>query len=143
MNKTKIKDLSMGEKNEIKFRKYLQESENIKIKKFRDKYSELDFRCNKRLMELKSRNNRMNRYADTMCGMNKIIKARNKIKRGYSVEVYFLFTDGLYKWDFVDNAFDVRMGGRNDRGEYEYKEYAYIPINDLKFITNKINSLNF
>lgn len=142
MNTKLNKDLSMGRKNENKFKNFLEESENIILKRFRDKYSELDFRCGKRLIELKSRNNPHNRYPDTMCGYNKIIKARKKIKIGYTVEIYFLFTDGLYKWNFVDDAFNVRMGGRDDRGKYEYKDYAYIPIEDLVFITDKITSNN-
>jgi hypothetical protein len=142
MHQRKIEDLSFGEKNEIKFKKFIQEKENIKVNKFRDKYSELDFRCDKRLMELKSRKNSYNRYWDTMCGYNKIIKARKKIAKGYSVEIYFLFTDGLYKWDFKENDFDVRKGGRNDRGEWEEKDYAYIPITSLELISKEIKSIN-
>jgi len=142
MHQRKIKDLNFGKKNEIKFQNYIEDSEKIKLKRFRDKYSELDFRCDKRLIELKSRTNRYNRYWDTMCGFNKIEKARKKIKRGYSVEIYFLFTDGLYKWDFKENDFNVRKGGRNDRGEWEEKDYAYIPITSLELISKDIKSIN-
>ena len=113
MNSVKVKDLRMGKLNEKKFTEYIEKNKNIKLKRFRDKYAELDFRSGNTLMELKSRNNTYKRYFDTMCGYNKIEKARKKIKKGYKVEIYFLFTNGLYKWDFKENDFNVRKGGRS------------------------------
>ena len=49
----------------------------------------------------------------------------------------FNFTDGLYyiKYDpELFKTFDVRTGGRNDRGQYEYKPYLYIPTKHLTLI---------
>ena len=139
-NSTLKKDLKMGRINENKFKEFMEKKEDCKLKRFKDKYCELDFRVDNRLLELKSRNNKLKTYPDTMIGYNKIKKARKKIKKGFNVEFYFLFQDGLYKWNFVDNQFTKRLGGRNSWGEFENKLYAYIDIKNLELVSEEINS---
>jgi hypothetical protein len=53
-------------------------------------------------------------------------------------EFYFVFafTDGLYYYKYnPDDILNYRKGGRVDRGYKEIKEYAYIPIYLLTYIS--------
>ena len=73
-----------------------------------------------------------------MVGLNKISRSLADENRLY--KYYFLFTDGLYCWDFHKGEFEVSKGGRRDRGRPEIKDYAYIPIKYLTLVTNTIVS---
>ena len=140
MNKRYERDLIMGQENEIKFKKFMNSYENIKLKKYKDKYAELDFRYQNRLLELKSRTISHNQFPTTIVGENKIKKARRK--NNFKTEFYFLFTDGLYRWDYnEDEILCIMDAVRTDRGRYEVKPHAYISIKNLKLINNNINSV--
>ena len=69
-----------------------------------------------------------------MIGLNKIKYAQsNPDKDFYFV---FAFTNGLYYWKYnADDKLNYRKGGRIDRGYKEIKEYAYIPISLLTYIS--------
>ena len=55
----------------------------------------------------------------------------------------FLCKDGLYGWIYSpDKYYDIRMGGRTDRGKDETKLTAFIPSKDLFCITTEINSIS-
>ena len=139
MNKRYQQDVLMGEENETKFMNFMNSHQNIKLKKFKDKYSELDFRYENRLLELKSRNISHNQFPSTIVGYNKIKKAQRAKK--FKTEFYFLFTDGLYSWNYnEDEILCVMDAVRTDRGRYEVKEHAYISIKNLKLINKNINS---
>ncbi len=140
MNNRYERDLQMGKENEIKFKKFMNKYENIKLKKFKDRYAELDFRYENRLLELKSRNISHNEFSSTIVGENKIIKARKKTN--YKTEFYFLFTDGLYRWDYNEDEIMCIMDAvRTDRGRYEVKPHAFINIKNLKLINNSVKSI--
>ena len=96
----------------------------------------MDFINSKIIAELKSRRNKYNQYPDTMCGYNKIQQAEQSYKsnKGKEYKFYFLFTDGLYCWDFNREEYTTRLGVS------EKKEYSYINIKYLKLITTDINS---
>ena len=109
---------------------------------FKNEHSTMDFINSNIIAELKSRRNKYSQYPDTMCGQNKIdqAEASYKLKKNKEYKFFFLFTDGLYCWDFDPNQYTTREGGRNDRGSNEIKKYSYIDIKYLKLITDKINS---
>jgi len=140
MNKRYERDLLMGEENEKKFKRFMNKYENIKLKKYKDRYAEIDFRYENRLLELKSRNISHNQFPTTIVGYNKIKKARKK--KNFKTEFYFLFTDGLYRWDYdEDEILCVMDAVRADRGRLEIKEHAYISIKNLKLINNSVKSI--
>tara|TARA_R110002012_G_scaffold206477_1_gene376400 strand:+ start:1742 stop:2203 length:462 start_codon:yes stop_codon:yes gene_type:complete len=90
-----------------------------------------DFENEKTKVELKTRSCNHNSYPTTMMNMSKINYAvKNKEK--YKFIFYFLFKDGLYKWDFKEDNYKIEIGGRFDRGDAnDRKLYSYIPVNDL------------
>lgn len=93
----------------------------------------MDFKCDDIYFEVKSRRCKHNTYDTTMIGYNKIQWIiKNNIKDVYFI---FVFTDGdyYYKYDPKDN-FEINLGGRNDRGKPEYKNYYYIPVEKLNKI---------
>jgi hypothetical protein len=143
-NQTYISDKSFGDYNEIKLLNYLNcvLYPNDKFNMFKNEHSTMDFINGKIIAELKSRRNRYNQYPDTMCGLNKINQAKASAEKGKDIKYkfYFLFTDGLYCWDYKEGEYSIRMGGRVDRGSNERKRYAYVDIKYLKLITTDINS---
>ena len=88
-------------------------------------------------IELKTRNNTYNKYPSTMVGYNKI-KIAEEDNTDKKYKFLFLFKDGLYCWDFEKDKYTIKTGGRRDRGLYEYKQYAYIPIEELYLISKEI-----
>jgi len=135
MNKFK-QDFNLGIKSENKVLKFLNES-------YEDKFisttqnCEFDFTNNQYNIELKTRNNTYNKYPSTMVGYNKIqIAEEDSTDKKY--KFLFLFEDGLYCWDFEKDKYTIKTGGRRDRGLYEYKQYAYIPIEELYLISKEI-----
>lgn len=137
---------------EIKFKNDLDfglqsENENIDvIQKYFNcslvktgQYNEFDYvdKDKKILIELKTRKNTLNTYPTTMIGYNKILKAIDKKIEGYTIYFCFQFTDYLCYYIFEkDNVKWQSIGGRKDRGCNEIKQYYYIPVNNLKTITN-------
>jgi len=135
MNKFK-QDFNLGIKSENKVLKFLNES-------YEDKFisttqnCEFDFTNNQYNIELKTRNNTYNKYPSTMVGYNKI-KIAEEDSTDKKYKFLFLFEDGLYCWDFEKDKYTIKTGGRRDRGLYEYKQYAYIPIEELYLISKEI-----
>ena len=140
MNKRKQFDLKFGERTEKVFLKYVNENiyKDDNLKKGND-YSVYDFSNKNSFVELKARTNNYKKYETTMVGYNKLkIAERDETDKKYIF--YFLFTDGLYKWDFNMKEYQVKNGGRYDRGRPEFKLHSFIPIEFLKLVTKDINS---
>ncbi len=78
MKKKYYDDYKIGLINEIKFQSFLEFTFDDDIKKYKDKYAEIDFRYYDKLIELKSRTIPMKQYPTTMVGYNKILKAKRK-----------------------------------------------------------------
>lgn len=135
MNKFK-QDFNLGIQSENKVLKFLNES-------YEDKFISttqncpFDFTNNQYNIELKTRNNTYNKYPSTMVGYNKI-KIAEEDNTDKKYKFLFLFEDGLYCWDFEKDKYTIKTGGRRDRGLYEYKQYAYIPIEELYLISKEI-----
>lgn len=98
------------------------------------KFHEFDLkdRENKVVVEVKKRGLEHDKLNSTIMGYNKLIKAKQYIKRGYIVYFAFLFTDGLYYYKYDGRDYPKRQWARTDRGYDEFKDYFFIHVDDLK-----------
>ena len=98
------------------------------------KFHEFDLKdkTNKIVIEVKKRSLTHDKMSSTIMGYNKLIKAKHYIKRGYSVYFAFLFTDGLYYYQYDGRDYPKRQWARTDRGYDELKDYFFISIDDLQ-----------
>jgi hypothetical protein len=94
-----------------------------------------DFVGTTTFVELKTRRNKKDTYPTTMISQSKVDYAMKNI--GFDYVFCFLFEDGLYyiKFDKEKFArFEVRNGGRYDRGRVEENKYCYIPVDCLTLL---------
>lgn len=118
------------------------QQEDYLFSKMRDKYGEnirktkalsrVDYESDDVEVELKSRRNIYRQYPTTMISKGKIDYMLNSHKQSFCA---FNFTDGLYDIEITPNIisqFELRNGGRCDRGRAEMNQYYYIPIELLK-----------
>ena len=132
-------DLKFGNNNEDKVLEFLNTNNLDKFTKTSN-WCFYDFKNSKYICELKSRRNTFNKYPTTMVGNSKFIKA---VKQNKIFRIYFLFTDGLYYYDYnKEDKLEIKRGGRKDRSKYEYSEYCYIPISYLVSATEELSSLS-
>lgn len=132
MNK-KINDINFGLWNEKKLQKALGDE----WKKTKNQYETFDFIHNDgRIIELKSRRCSKDKYEETFFTSHKI--KSNDTKK---LRIYFLFTDGLYKWNYNPNQYRIASGGRNDRGRDEINEYCYVNKKYLKLKCKNMSSI--
>ena len=97
-------------------------------------YCRVDYESDDVLVELKSRRNNYNKYPTTMISKSKI---DYMLKSGKKSICLFNFIDGLYDIEITEdiiNQFELRGGGRWDRGRPETNLYYYIPIELLKML---------
>ena len=128
-------DYIVGRASEEKYLPCLQNAFNDEtLSHTKCKSDIFDYIGNNKYIELKTRSFEHTKYPDTMIGLNKIKYAEaNPDKEFYFV---FAFTDGLYYYKYnPDDKLSYRKGGRVDRGYNEIKEYAYIPIYLLTYIS--------
>ena len=80
-------------------------------------------------IELKNRRILYNQYPTIMIGLNKLKVAEKSEK-----ETWFCwnFTNGLYKWKFNKDEYEIEEGGRCDRGYDERKACGFIKMSFLK-----------
>jgi len=132
------KDYEKGISNEDRVIEFLNKDNVNKFCKCSKNY-EFDFMNSEYTIELKSRRNNFNKYPSTMCGYNKLKIAEEDTENKY--KFLFLFTDGLYEWEYNKDEYTIKKGGRKDRGKFEYKDYAYIGIDKLKLLSDDIKSI--
>lgn len=133
------KDLKFGFNNEDKFLDYINTDNEYKWEKFKNKSAPFDFYNNTSFAELKSRRCDSRQYEDTMVGLNKLKICETFPNKNYIF--YFLFTDGLYKWDYNFDEYKTRDGGRWDRGRREVKPYGFIHYSHLQLVSDTLTSL--
>lgn len=106
---------------------------NTQLTKTINRFDEFDLidNNNKYIIEVKKRNNTHTKYPTTMIGFNKYVKGKEYHSNGYKVLYFFVFTDGIYYFDYIGQEFIPQKGGRYDRGVSEIKNYIYINIKDL------------
>jgi len=136
MNIIKQNDLKFGDIKELELLETIQDKFNTSLKKVSNNNFVFDFSCDNCYVELKSRRNTHDKYPDTMVGKNKLDFAE---KSDRTVIFCFSFTDGIYYWkynkeDIENGNVEFRVGGRNDRGRREYKDYAFIKTSILEKI---------
>lgn len=128
-------DYLVGKNSEEKYLPSLQKAfDDNTLTHTKLKTDIFDYVGENKYIELKTRSFENTKYPDTMIGLNKIQYAKqNPDKEYYFV---FSFTNGLYYWKYnEDDKLNYRKGGRTDRGYSEIKQYAYIPIHLLNYIS--------
>ena len=108
-----------------------------------DKYSEFDFKNDRVYVEVKRRRNTKLKYPTTMVGENKVVKGFEHQLAGKRVFFVFDFVDCMCIWELDRDEYEVRHGGRTDRGTAEIKSYCYIHRNylmDVKEDADKITA---
>ena len=91
-------------------------------------YCKCDYESETVMIELKTRRNSYNAYPTTMVPASKITYMLDSGKKSFCL---FYFTDGLYAIEidnYIIREFDLREGGRYDRGRPELNSYYFIPI---------------
>ena len=146
MNNKQQKDIEMGNYYERKVLKWFNANDysQNKLSFYSNPFNVMDMvsQDRKNILELKSRRILHLQYPDIMIGLNKIEEAI-KHSKNYDYYLLFLCKDGLYKWKYAKGKkYDIRMGGRMDRGKDERKMCAFIPTKDLICVTTEINSVS-
>jgi len=125
-------DLEKGEEAEKVVLPIIRKYFNRSIDKTKEKYCKYDFEDDIYRYELKSRNNKKDKFETTIIATDKIIKDKKLI-------FLFKFLDGLYYIEY--NDWEFSNFGRNQfcrEKRYGYndkpKEYIFIPVNMLKKI---------
>ena len=103
------------------------------VKATEGQYAKYDAESDKYVFEIKSRNNKYNRYPTTMITANKITNT-DKI-----IIFIFNFTDGIYYIDYNEKLFNQYEKKEFSRSNFswDYKTYIYIPIEDLILVEYK------
>ena len=125
-------DLQFGLEAEDRVLSLLQNKVDINITPT-PQFHSFDYFCSSTdtYYELKTRRNKHNTYPDTMVGVCKLNYAKEHPDKKYVF--LFNFTDGLYYHNWKkDKLYDIKMGGRNDRGRPEINQYFYIKVKDLE-----------
>lgn len=101
-------------------------------------FHKFDFKSsdNSLFFEVKSRRNRMNSYPTTMIPQGKINWALAHIlPKGGRAFFVFHFLDCLCLIEYTQEkfkSFEVKRGGRFDRGGPEVNQYCFIPVSSLE-----------
>ncbi len=135
-----IEDLEFGHFNEKKVIEWLNnnlfQDDNMKL--YKNEKKQVDMKNMQYIGELKSRTNKKNKYPTTFFGYNKLKYLLNKEGESRKFKFYFLFTDGLYEWDYKEGEYELRNFEHRERGN---RDYVYVPIENLKLVTEEINSM--
>lgn len=135
-----INYIMMGVRNESRLFPIIRELYGDDLNKIEGKFAPFDYQSPSKLIELKSRNFKNDKYPTTMVGYNKIELAQKE--REKKVLFLFAFLDGLYEWEYTDENFET-IGGmsavKNMTGYVKYnntnfnpnKPHLYIPIDKL------------
>lgn len=122
-------DIAFGTQKEITLQDRISNYLGERIIRSEDKFSPNDYYNDNCVLELKSRRNTKYKYDTTMITLSKVNKMRLKSPNVY---LFFNFTDKLCCVKLEDiSRWEVRLGGRRDRGIIEEQLYLYIPVKDL------------
>ena len=145
-------DLTFGRKNERLVISYLNSQEEFESEwyvAYRNQYNQVDFSSWKVIAELKSRKVSATKYPDTMFGENKMKYLKDKNMKGENriFRFYFLFTDGLFSWEFdptknqLDTEYEIRDHYHQEKRKYE--PYCFVKPQYLTKVTDTFNSFTF
>ena len=135
-----VEDLEWGHFNERKVLTWINENifQEDKMKLYKNERKQVDMKNKEIIAELKSRTNCYNKYPTTFFGYNKLHYLLNKEGENRKFKFYFLFTDGLYEWDYNEEEYEKRLFDHRERG---VKDYVYVDIKYLKLVTKEITSM--
>tara|TARA_R100000935_G_scaffold15780_1_gene31584 strand:- start:7375 stop:7761 length:387 start_codon:yes stop_codon:yes gene_type:complete len=123
-------DMDFGLKSETNLYTLIKDTFDEELTPTEDHFAIFDFESPKTLVELKTRKCASTTYPDTMIGLNKIEYANKNNDK--TIIFCFSFTDGLYYFKHQEEYnYNVRYGGRFDRGRKEVKKYCYIKRENL------------
>ena len=132
-------DLENGKKNEklvVYFlNKHVYPDDMFKL--YRNNKKEVDFRNKDIVAECKGRYCTFTQYEETFFGYNKLEYLINK-KEPRKWKFYFLFTNGLYVWNYREGEYSVRDYFHKEK--QKYVKQVYVNIKYLEKITADINS---
>ena len=130
-------DVNMGDKYEAKMKPILEQRfGNLCQRSKNDKDDVFDFSNDRVYIDTKCRRCTKNQYPSTMVGENKVLAGLQKMTQGFEVYFVFGFTDQDCIWRLDREQYEIRYGGRSDRGMDEIKSYCYVPIEYLEDIIN-------
>lgn len=132
-------DLKYGKYHEKKLASWFNRNKYFQdpIKLYQNEKSQVDFRNNEIIAELKTRPNCTHtRYDETFFGYNKIQHYKN-LNDSRPLIFYFLFTDGLYSWEYKEGEYQVRDYYHRERGMIDQ---VYVPHTNLKLVSTDITS---
>ncbi len=130
------RDYQQGMNVEEEIKTLLETTHNIKLSKL-SKYHSFDFVTHKGevYLEIKSRNNEYEKFANTIISLSKVMFAKNN--QGKKFYFIFCFTDGNKFIEYDEKTFDsfsITEIERRDRNKIERNKYVSIPIHFLKDI---------
>ena len=131
MNKIKARDIIVGSESERFMLPYIRNVlTDATIELSSQSYSAFDYyNHNKsKCIELKTRNCNSSTYPTTMIPLSKIKKCCDAKNQYY---FFFRFNDNVkyIKYDASTfDKFEIKIGGRSDRGRIESNDYLYIPV---------------
>ena len=147
--KQQIADLALEADTIDEVKKRLEDSFKVSLRRT-SHYHKFDFVTDDQSLffEVKSRRNTRAKYPTTMIPFKKIEYARTKIvPSGGRAFFVFQFTDCLCLIEYNEEvfcSFEIKQGGRFDRGGPELNQYCWIPISNLVEISklaHKVPSL--
>jgi hypothetical protein len=127
-------DYQRGKESEISLLSQLKNILSNDIELSVNPHCPFDFIGLEHLIELKTRFNTSTKYPTTMIGYNKIVEANKECNAHKRILFFFRFTDKLMFIEYdkeVFKKYQVKEGGRCDRGKIERSLYVYIPVCDL------------
>ena len=136
MNQLKLnRDLQFGLKSEelvmVKLQNRFGDLQKL------DKYNDFDFKGDKIYIELKTRRINHNKYPSLMFPKRKLDKGL-ELYTDEGAEILFVFRclDGLYGWYYIADGeisdnYEIKTGGRKDRGIVEVEDMVHIKTSDL------------
>ena len=143
------KDKLIGDRAEIDFLKLMNEQYKFDLK-IAGEYCFYDFFNNdkKIVIELKRRQINKNKFKTTIIGYDKIArfnKFNHQKGNVYRLVLVFYFNDGIFYFIHSKSYnYDIRRYKRTPRPDLaeKLKNYIFLPINELKPISNLKNELN-
>jgi hypothetical protein len=134
----RIADIKFGSSQEKSLLPVINSYFGLNLKSLK-RYDVFDFADENTLVELKSRRTPKAQFPTTIVGKNKLDYAEQSGKVVYFI---FSFSDGLFYWKYdstlIGDKVKFAKGGRFDRGRPEVKDYAYIPVDLLIEIEEKV-----
>ena len=135
-------DLKKGNKNEKVVLYYLNKGKYTedRFTLYKDPGNPVDFRNDKIIGELKSRSFLHTKHQETFFGYNKL-KFLIKNDDPKEWKFYFLFTDGLFVWEYNKEEYTIKDFWHLEKQEYIHQ--VYVDIKYLVKITEEITFNSF